>query len=111
MARFYGAVGFDHGYHEKPNDPSVYDPDRMVERYYFGDVVKHTRKWENDEGKNDDLNITNRISIVADDYTVQHCSAIRYVKWAGACWKVVSMDVERPRIILTLGGVWNGDTA
>lgn len=111
MARFHGAVGFDFGYREKPDDPSVYANDGMMERYYFGDVLKHARKWEAGEGVNDNLNITNRISIVADDFTVKYCSAIRYVKWAGACWKVTSMDVDRPRIILTLGGVWNGDTA
>lgn len=111
MARFYGPVGFDLGTTENPDEPGIYVSDGMEERYYYGDVLKHARKWETGPGVNDDLSITNRISIVADDYTFQHCSGIRYVRWMGANWKVVSFDVERPRLILNLGGVWNGDTA
>lgn len=111
MARFYGPVGFYVEAMEDPNDPGVFKPEHMLERSYYGDVLKHTRKWDTGESVNDDLNITNRISIVADDYTFQHCSGIRYVRWMGACWKVLSFDVERPRLILNLGGVWNGDTA
>lgn len=111
MARFYGPIGFDMGDYEDPNDPGAYKHGGIVERSYYGNVLKHTRKWDTGTGVNDDLTVTNRISIVADDYTYQHCSGIRYVRWMGACWKVVSFDVDRPRIILNLGGVWNGHTA
>lgn len=111
MARFYGAIGFDKGEHEDPNNPGDWISDGMEERRYYGTVLKHNRAWNNGNNVNDDLNVTNRISIVADDYTYRYCSGIRYVRWMGTCWKVVSFEVARPRIILTLGGVWNGDTA
>lgn len=111
MARFCGYVGFDKGEREDPNDPGVWLHNQMEERKYFGNILKHNRKWDEGHSVNDDLNVTNRISIVADDYTFEHCSGIRYVRWMGACWKVVSFEVARPRIVLNLGGVWNGDTA
>lgn len=111
MARFYGVVGYWMPGHEDPNDPGVWKPAAIVEKNYYGDVLKHNRRWDAGEGVNDDLSVTNRISIVADDETFAHCSGIRYVRWMNAYWKVVSFDVERPRIILNLGGVWNGDKA
>lgn len=111
MARFYGAVGFDRGERELPGAVGVWAPRRMEERHYYGTILKHNRRWDNGENVNDDLNVTNRISIVADDETFRHCSGIRYVRWMGACWKVVSFEIARPRLILSLGGVWNGDTA
>ena len=40
---------------------------------------------------------------------LSHFFAIRYVKWAGTRWKVDDVEVKRPRLKLTLGGVWNGD--
>lgn len=111
MARFYGAVGFDEGEWEDPNSPGDWVRKNPVERNYYGSILKHNRKWDSGEGINDDLNVTNRISIVADDYAYRHCSGIRYVRWMGVCWKVTSFDVQHPRLILNLGGVWNGDTA
>lgn len=111
MARFYGPVGFDLGEHEDPENPGVWISTNMTEKNYYGTILKHNRRWDNGESVNDDLTVTNRISIVADDYARKYCSGIRYVHWMNANWKVVSFDVQRPRIILNLGGVWNGDTA
>lgn len=111
MARFYGLVGFDLGERESSVSPGDWVSDGMTEKPYYGSVLKHNRRWDNAESVNDDLNITNRISIVANDYAFKHLSGIRYVKYMGAAWKVVSFDVERPRLILNLGGAWNGDTA
>ena len=111
MARFYGLVGFDRGEKEDPNNPGVWISNCMVEKSYYGDILKHNRKWDSGESTNDDLNVTNRISIVADDYAYKYCSGIRYVKWMNACWKVLSFDIAHPRIILNLGGVWNGEQA
>ena len=107
MARFHGNVGFSIPYE---SEPGIFT-DQMVERSYFGTIVQHTRRWEKGEGLNDDLTLENRISILADDYAYQHCSGIKYVCWMNARWKVNSMKVEHPRILLSLGGVWNGKTA
>ena len=111
MARFYGPVGYCMPEYENPDDPGVWVPAETTERNYYGTILKHNRKWDQGQSVNDDLNVTNRISIVADDYAFEHCSSIRYVRWMDANWKVQSVDIARPRIVLNLGGVWNGDTA
>lgn len=107
MARFYGAVGYSVPYQY---EPGVWK-NKIQERMHFGTVSQHTRRWANSEGINDDLVLANQISILADDYAYKNCSAIKYVRWMDAYWKVESMKVSAPRIVLTLGGVWNGETA
>lgn len=104
MAKFYGTVGY---VETVETAPSVWD-EQIIERQYYGDVVKNTKRYEKGEGLNDNLNVNNTISIVADAYAEQHFFAIRYVEWMGARWKVSSVDVQRPRLILSLGGVYNG---
>ncbi len=109
MARFYGAVGY------VVDEVSSQHPDvvmeKPVERFYKGDIVRNSRRLENSDQLNDNLTISNQISIVADPYAVSHMFAMRYVKWMGVAWKVTTVDYEAPRLILTLGGVYNGETA
>ena len=106
MAKFYGAVGFIFDT-ESSSVPDVV-VEEATERYYKGDLLRNNRRLDNGVGLNDDVKITNRISIVSDPYATSHIFAIRYVKWMGAYWKVAEVEVESPRIILTLGGVYNG---
>lgn len=107
MAKFYGAVGYGLAHETKPGYFEV----RIEERNYSGDVIKDAHRWENSEHLNDNLKLANRVSIVADAYAYEHASAIRYVSWMGTKWKVSELDIQRPRIILSLGGVYNGDEA
>ena len=110
MARFYGPICYEQ--EQREDEPGVYQPAIMMERNSFGTILRHQRKWNTtNDGTNDDVVLTNRISIVADDYVLDHWPAIRYVKWANACWKVLSVEVSRPRVTLNLGGVWNGNKA
>ncbi len=102
MARFYGNVGYAKS---EETAPGVWE-DSITVRPYYGDVIRNTRRWENGEGVNDNLTINNQISIVADAYAYQNFHAIKYVEWMGSKWKVSSADVERPRIILNVGGVY-----
>lgn len=108
MARFYGFVGFE--VDEVETEPGIYEPACIVEKPYFGKLVKHYRRWEaTQNGTNDNLVLANRISIVCDNYMTDHWPAIKFVVWQNARWKVDSAEIQRPRIILTLGGLWNGD--
>lgn len=107
MAKFYGAVG----YIEETVTTIDVVVENPVERMYKGDLVRNSRKLENGIGLNDNVTISNQISIVADPYAYDHIHAMRYVKWRGTAWKVVNVDVEPPRLILTLGGVYNGETS
>lgn len=103
MAKFFGKIGFTK---TEETAPGVYR-EVTTERDYCGDVLRNTRKWENGEHLNDDLNVNNQISIVADAYANENFFAMRYISWMGAYWKITNVEVQRPRLILTIGGVYN----
>lgn len=107
MTKFHGVVGYADESVE--SQPGVFT-ETIVEITYFGDVFRNTRKLEEGEKVNDDISVGNTISIVADAYAVEHFFAIRYVSWAGSLWKVSNVEVQAPRLLLRLGGVYNGDT-
>lgn len=108
MAKFHGRIGFGES-HESPAGSGVW-VDTIVEYVYFGDVVKNTRKLQEGESLNNDISVSNSISIVADAYAREHFFAIRYIEWAGALWTVSDVEVQSPRLLLRLGGVYNGPT-
>lgn len=107
MAKFYGIIGF---IATTETSPGVYESDVITTHSYYGDVVRNTRRIENADRVNDDVNINNQISIVADEYAFQNIFAIRYAEWMGVKWRVTDVEVQRPRLVLTLGGVYNGQT-
>lgn len=102
--RFAGKVGYITAVETEPD----VSKETAVERLYYGDVLKNSRQWENGVGLNSDINITNSISIVADDYAYKHMGEIRYVWWLGKRWCVKTLTVDRPRITITLGDLYNG---
>ena len=108
MARFYGTVGYGEPV-ESPPESGVWR-DQIVEYPYTGDVIRNTRKLEGGEGLNDDINVGNSISVVADQFADANFFKIKYVRWMGVLWKVTSVEVRRPRLILSLGSVYNGPT-
>ena len=103
MAKFYGEIGFGTSIE---TSPGVYE-DQVTARNYYGDLIKNTRRLESSGSVNDDINISNQISIVADPYANENFYAIRYVKFMGAKWKISDVEVQYPRLILTIGGVYN----
>jgi hypothetical protein len=107
MARFYGAVGYGE---TVESSPGVWT-DNIVARRYYGDVVRNTRQLKEGESLNFDLFVSNSISILADAYANQHFFAIKYVEWAGTLWTVTDVEVQSPRLLLRLGGVYNGPVA
>lgn len=108
MAKFFGEIGYGFAT-ETPSGSGVFQ-DVITERSYFGDVVQNIRRLQETEFVNNDINVTNSLSIVADEYLNENSQAIRYVRWSGQLWKVQSVTVERPRLILRLGGIYNGPT-
>lgn len=102
--KFAGKIGFVIA---EETAPDVYR-EQATEKTYYGDVLKNTRRWENGEGANDNLNITNSFSIVANDYAYKHAGEMRYIEWLGKKWKITNMTIDRPRITLTVGGLYNG---
>lgn len=84
--------------------------EEVTEDTYFGDVLRDTRRLDSTEHLNDDITTNNYFSIVADGYAMQNHYAIRYVRWNGIVWKVTNVTVEHPRLLLNVGGVYNGPT-
>lgn len=103
MARFCGIVGFAE---TRETRPGVWE-EIMTERQYYGDVVRNIRKLQSTSQLNDNVDVSNNISIVADPYANQNFHAIRYVIFMGTKWKVSSVEVQYPRLVLTVGGVYN----
>jgi hypothetical protein len=106
MARFHGRVGFGIS---TETAPGVWS-DVMVEHIFYGDVNPIRTTFVQRETLNKDLSVGNSISIVGDAFAREHYSAIKYVEWAGSLWSVTSVAVERPRLVLQLGEVYNGPT-
>lgn len=106
MAKFHGAIGYGE---LVETAPGVWT-EVITERNLFGDVLKNSRQVREGEYLNDDLTVQNSISVVADAYANEHFFAIKYAEWAGARWTVEDVTVQAPRLILRLGGVYNGPT-
>lgn len=104
MAKFYGKIGYAI---TKETTPGVW-VEEIVERSYYGDVIRNIRRLQGSENLNDDINVSNEISIVADAFANQNFHSMRYVEYMGAKWKVSSVEVKYPRLILNIGGVYNG---
>lgn len=107
MAKFYGPIGYGETIEKSPG---VWD-DVITEYMYYGDVTRNTRKLESGDNVNNDLSVGNSISIIADAYAREHFFAMRYIKWAGTLWTISEVAEQSPRLILRLGGVYNGYTA
>lgn len=105
MAKYSGKVGY--GPSSVESKPGVWE-EVIVERDYVGDILRNTRRLQSGESVNDDLSVNNMISIVADPYANENFFAIRYVQWMGTLWKVAEVEVQSPRLLLRLGGKYNG---
>jgi hypothetical protein len=103
--RFFGIVG----YGKTGEAAEGVWVDNITERSYYGDVVKDTRRIATTgTDVNSDVTTGNSIEIIADPYALEHFHAIKYVEWSGALWSVTETEAKRPRIILRLGGVYDG---
>ena len=100
MNRFAGIIGFVRTV-EKPG--SVWE-EEAIEKPYKGDIVRDARRWEKPTEVNDSLTINNEINIVADSFMLSNWAFIKYVIWNGVKWKVNYIEINRPRIRITLGG-------
>ena len=104
--KYSGTIGFVQTI-ENPPDSGVW-VEMATERHYYGNVLKMRKRYDNPGKVNDDITIGNQISIIADAYMYQNLASIKYCKFMGSWWKITDVEVERPRLILTLGGVYNG---
>ena len=105
MAKFFGAIGFADTIEVNPG----VNIDRITERNYYGELIRNTSRWAtSSESVNDDLNINNQVSIIADPYAVNNFHSMKYIEFMGSKWKITNVEVSYPRLILSVGGVFNG---
>lgn len=111
MAKFYGAVGFAVAEIDGVEVDTTYKrgvvAEEYHEQYYYGDLMRDFRSLQSAGKLNDDITISNQISILADPFATENFHAIRYVVYMGVAWKVTGVEVQYPRLILTVGGVFN----
>lgn len=107
MAKWYGKIGYAE---TVETDPGLWE-ESITEVSYYGDIIQNFRKLQASGGVNDDINISNKISIVADPFAITHFHGMRYAELYGTKWKINNVEVQYPRLILELGGVYNGEQA
>ena len=106
MAKYFGTIGYAL---TTETAPGVWE-EQIIEKQYYGDVLQYSKRYQTAEQVNDNIDISKRISILADPYALQNFIYIRYVTWMGIKWKVSSIDVEYPRLVLSIGGVYTVET-
>ena len=107
MAKWYGNIGYAESVE---TEPGIWE-DAITERPYYGDLTRDFIERRNSDNVNDDVNIRNSISIVSDPFAIQNCSSMVYAEFMGKKWKISDVEVQYPRLILTIGGVYNGQKA
>ena len=105
--KYYGKIGY---IDTEETSPGVWE-EQITERTYSGDVLRLSKSWQGGQNLNDDIQISVQISIVSDPFALQHFHSFRYVEWQGALWKITSAEPQFPRIVLTIGGIYNGPQA
>lgn len=107
MGKWFGRIGYAE---QLETTPGVWE-EKIVERNYYGDVVRNYRKLEPSGEVNDNINVSMEISIVADPYAIRNFHAMRYIEYMGSLWKLSNVEVNYPRLILQIGGLYNGQQA
>lgn len=106
MAKWFGKVGYSETV--ESSAPGVWTP-QITEREYYGDVIRNNTRWSgNSESTNDNLTVNCQISIVADPFAINKFHSIKWIEFMGVKWKVVNVDPQPPRLLLTLGGEYHG---
>ncbi len=108
MAKFSGDIGFSME-SEDAAETGIFTP-VIVEKHYYGDILNDTRKWNDNSKINEDLNISNKFSVVANSFAIENLGYMIYVVWRGFKWKIITAEISGPRIILYVGGLYNGET-
>lgn len=106
MSKWYGMIGYGI---TRETRPGVWTTE-IIERPYYGDRNRVTSSLQQGESLNDDIQLKNDLSIIADAYALQNFSLIKYATIMGVRWKIKSVDVQRPRLALSIGGIYNGPT-
>ena len=104
MAKFCGIIGYEV---TKETEPGIYE-EILIEQQYYGDVIKNSRRIQESGKVNSDITISNQFSIIADPFANHNFHSMRYIEFMGVKWRIAEVEVAYPRLILGVGGVYNG---
>lgn len=105
MNKWFGKIGFATTVETRPG---IWE-EQIISRDYYGDILRNIRRLQSTNNLNDDINITNEISILADPYASENFHSMRYAEFMGSKWKISNVEVQYPRLVLSLGGLYNDD--
>lgn len=106
MSKWFGKIGYAI---QKESEPGIWE-EEIIERDYYGDLLTDNRKRQSNNNVLDEIMLSNMVSIIADPFAYNNCSCIAYAEIMGARWKISEVEVKPPRLNLTIGGVYNGNT-
>ena len=105
MAKWFGKIGYSE---TEETTPGVWTPQETV-REYYGDVIRNSTRWAgNPDSTNDNLMINCQVSIVSDPFAIDKFYSMKWIELMGTKWKITNVEPQFPRLLLTLGGVYNG---
>lgn len=104
MAKFCGIIGYEI---TTETEPGIYE-ETIIEQQYYGDVIKNNRRIQDPGKVNFDVTISNQFSIIADPFANHNFHSMRYIEFMGVKWKITEVEVQFPRLILSVGGIYNG---
>lgn len=104
MSRYCGKIGFGI---PTETSPGIWEQSNVVERTYYGDLIRNYRRLDSSEKVNDDISFNNQISIVADAFANRNIINMLYAEFMGTKWTITSVEVQEHRLILSLGGIYN----
>lgn len=106
MSRYYGKIGF---IETDETSPGVWS-EEITEKSYSGEWRRVSKSWQsNPNGANDNVSISNELSVIADPYLNGNFHHMKYVTWLGTKWKISKVDMAHPRVNITIGEVYNGE--
>ena len=106
MSKWFGKIGYAI---QKESEPGIWE-EEIIERDYYGDLLTDNRKRQTNNNVLDEITLSNMVSIIADPFAYNNCSCMAYAEIMGARWKISEVEVKPPRLNLTIGGVYNGNT-
>lgn len=104
MAKWHGKIGYAQ---TVETSPGIWE-EKIITKEYYGEVIRNTRKLQSTDKVNIDINVSNEISILSDPFANENFHSIRYITFMGTEWKVPSVDVQYPRLVLSIGDIYNG---
>lgn len=93
MAKWFGKIGYAV---TSETRPGIWE-EVIVERNYYGDMIRNSRRLQSASQVNDDININNELSIISDPYAMNSFHAMRYAEFMGTKWKITNVEVQYPR--------------